>query len=126
MVDKLWYDWQRRLPINKNAFGGGSTSVFGLADMFPQFPTGMPPYLNVSAPEYPECSVSNLILRSIIPPSPATGSGRISRFGTSSTPKPARCATFISSLLVLCLCAFVCETRLIIVLFAPTNTFNAI
>lgn len=62
MVDKVWYDWQRRLPINKNAFGGGSISVFDLTDIFPQFPTGMPPYLNVSAPECPRCSASNLIL----------------------------------------------------------------
>ena len=48
MVDKIWYDWQRRLPMNKDAFGGGSTSVYDQPDTFPQFPTGMPPFLNVS------------------------------------------------------------------------------
>ena len=49
MVDKIWYDWQRRRTMNKYAFGGGSVTAFGNLDLFPQFPTGLPPFLNVSA-----------------------------------------------------------------------------
>ncbi|KAF9648026.1 Di-copper centre-containing protein [Thelephora ganbajun] len=49
MVDKLWYDWQNRLPMNKFAFGGGSVSAFGEFPAFFEFPTGAPPYLNFSS-----------------------------------------------------------------------------
>lgn len=49
MVDKIWYDWQNRVPMNKYAFGGGSNSTFGIFPDFFDFPTGKPPYLNVSS-----------------------------------------------------------------------------
>ena len=49
MVDKVWYDWQKKGPKNQYSYGGGS--VEGLVDFktFSQFPTGLPPYLDVSA-----------------------------------------------------------------------------
>jgi len=49
MVDKIWYDWQHALPMNKYAFGGGENATFGTSD-FVEFPTGKPPYLNLSTP----------------------------------------------------------------------------
>jgi len=48
MVDKMWADWQRRLKMNKYAFGGGGTTAFGTHPAFEQFPTGLPPFLGVS------------------------------------------------------------------------------
>ena len=47
MVDKIWYDWQNKDPRNKYAYGGGSIETSGTN--FTTFPTGYPPYLNVSA-----------------------------------------------------------------------------
>ena len=48
MVDKVWYDWQRRDLSNKNAFGGGLIS--SAADptvSSSEYPTGAPPWLDV-------------------------------------------------------------------------------
>ena len=50
MIDKLWYDWQRKSPKNKYAYGGGSVTAIPSYTNFTEFPTGLPPYLNVSAP----------------------------------------------------------------------------
>jgi hypothetical protein len=49
MVDKIWYDWQNKGPRNKYAFGGGSASALSNFTTFVTFPTGLPPYLGVSA-----------------------------------------------------------------------------
>ena len=46
-IDKMWYDWQRRDPSNKNAFGGGSVSSQVDPSQFSTYPTGAPPLLNV-------------------------------------------------------------------------------
>ena len=48
MIDKIWYDWQRRDPSNKNAFGGGSISGQVDPSQVLTYPTGAPPFLNVS------------------------------------------------------------------------------
>ena len=47
MVDKIWYDWQNKSPKNKYAFGGGSVQATD-STTYPDFPTGLPPYYNVS------------------------------------------------------------------------------
>ena len=58
MVDKIWYDWQQKGPRNKYAFGGGSVSavVNSTFATFVEFPTGLPPYVNVSAPFNLRCT----------------------------------------------------------------------
>lgn len=49
MIDKIWSDWQDKNPKNKYAYGGGSVTAFaGNFTIFAAFPTGLPPYLNVS------------------------------------------------------------------------------
>ena len=55
MIDKLWYDWQKLSPKNKNAFAGGSISVQVDPTQQAEYPTGAPPFLNVrssSSDEY--------------------------------------------------------------------------
>ena len=49
MVDKIWYDWQQRSTINQYSYGGGSVTALPSFTTFVQFPTGLPPYLSVSA-----------------------------------------------------------------------------
>ena len=54
MIDKIWYDWQRQDPSNKNAFGGGTVSwqvnsSFSLL----QYPIGAPPWLDVRCNSLP-------------------------------------------------------------------------
>ena len=48
MIDKMWSDWQNRLPENFYAFGGGSVGAHSQPGLYAQFPTGGPPFLNVS------------------------------------------------------------------------------
>ncbi|KAG6812166.1 hypothetical protein H0H92_004097 [Tricholoma furcatifolium] len=46
MVDKIWYEWQRRHPENLDAFSGGSIQAVGPAQS-DMYPVGTPPDLNV-------------------------------------------------------------------------------
>ena len=46
MIDKVWYDWQRRDPSNKNVFAGGTVS-WQAGGSYTEYPTGAPPLLNV-------------------------------------------------------------------------------
>lgn len=48
-MDKIWYDWQAKSTLNKYAFGGGSSEAVSTFALFTEFPTGLPPYLGVSA-----------------------------------------------------------------------------
>jgi hypothetical protein len=48
MVDKVWYDWQNRDLVNAKSFSGGSVEHLASLDDYNQYPTGGPPYLNVS------------------------------------------------------------------------------
>ena len=50
MIDKVWYDWQNKNSRNKYAYGGGSVTALPNFLNFTEFPTGLPPYLNVSGP----------------------------------------------------------------------------
>ena len=49
MIDKVWYDWQNKSPRNKYSYGGGSVTPLPHYTTYETFPTGLPPYLNVSA-----------------------------------------------------------------------------
>ena len=49
MIDKVWYDWQNKSIKNKYSYGGGSVTPLPSFSAFQQSPTGLPPYLNVSA-----------------------------------------------------------------------------
>jgi len=48
MVDKIWYDWQKKGPKNLYAFEGGSVAPLNNFSLFTQFPNGYVPFLNVS------------------------------------------------------------------------------
>jgi hypothetical protein len=48
MVDKVWYDWQSRDPVNMENFFGGSAQHIESVDAYNQYPNGGPPYLSVS------------------------------------------------------------------------------
>ena len=48
MIDKVWYDWQNAHPENFWSFAGGSVSFLIQPDLSETFPTGGPPFLNVS------------------------------------------------------------------------------
>jgi tyrosinase len=48
MVDKIWYDWQNRDPVNVKSFFGGSIQHTDSLDDYNEYPNGGPPYLSVS------------------------------------------------------------------------------
>ena len=48
MVDKIWFDWQNKSPKNRYAFTGGSVEALDTFADFTEFPTGLPPFVNVS------------------------------------------------------------------------------
>ena len=48
MIDKIWYDWQIRDPVNVQSFFGGSVGRLESLDAYNQYPNGGPPYLGVS------------------------------------------------------------------------------
>ena len=48
MVDKIWFDWQNKSPKNRYAFTGGSVEALDNFADFTEFPTGRPPFVNVS------------------------------------------------------------------------------
>ncbi len=48
MVDKVWFDWQHRHPMNANSFFGGSVQALQSLQTYQQYPNGGPPFLDVS------------------------------------------------------------------------------
>jgi len=48
MVDKIWFDWQNKHPENFYSFFGGSVGAHSQPGLYKEFPTGGPPFLNVS------------------------------------------------------------------------------
>ncbi|KAG7451672.1 Di-copper centre-containing protein [Guyanagaster necrorhizus] len=44
-VDKVWYDWQNKSPVNKNAYAGGSVQLVQNRTMYLENPNGGPPFL---------------------------------------------------------------------------------
>jgi tyrosinase len=48
MIDKIWYDWQNRDPMNANSFYGGSVEYIYSLAAWDEYPNGGPPYLDVS------------------------------------------------------------------------------
>ena len=48
MIDKIWYDWQRRNPLNAKNFFGGSVEYLESLAAYNQYPNGGPPFLSVS------------------------------------------------------------------------------
>jgi tyrosinase len=62
MVDKLWYDWQNRDPMNANSFNGGSVGyIYNLA-AYDEYPNGGPPYLNVSTRVLAQLGIEEFML----------------------------------------------------------------
>jgi len=49
MIDKIWYDWQSRDPVNVESFYGGSVQHIESVDAFNQYPNGGPPYLGLNS-----------------------------------------------------------------------------
>jgi hypothetical protein len=48
MIDKIWYDWQNRDPLNAQSFFGGSLESINNLTAYNENPTGVGPYLDVS------------------------------------------------------------------------------
>jgi hypothetical protein len=48
MIDKIWYDWQMRDPLNAQSFFGGSLESINNLTVYNENPTGVGPYLDVS------------------------------------------------------------------------------
>jgi tyrosinase len=48
MIDKIWYDWQCRNPLNAKNFFGGSVEYLESLAAYNQYPNGGPPFLSVS------------------------------------------------------------------------------
>lgn len=49
MIDKIWYDWQRKDPINAKSFYGGSVQHLESMAAHDQYPNGGPPFLNLTS-----------------------------------------------------------------------------
>ncbi|KAI9436651.1 hypothetical protein H4582DRAFT_1962308 [Lactarius indigo] len=49
MIDKLWYDWQHRNQTNAESFFGGSVQALQSVESYNKYPTGAPPFLNLSS-----------------------------------------------------------------------------
>ncbi|KAH8994114.1 Di-copper centre-containing protein [Lactarius hatsudake] len=49
MIDKLWYDWQHRSQTNAESFFGGSVEALQSVESYNKYPTGAPPFLNLSS-----------------------------------------------------------------------------
>ena len=47
MIDKIWYDWQNRDPVNAESFFGGSVESLSSLAAYNQYPNGGPPFLDV-------------------------------------------------------------------------------
>ena len=62
MVDKLWYDWQNRDPMNANSFYGGSVEYIHSLAAYDEYPNGGPPYLNVSTRVLARLGIDELAL----------------------------------------------------------------
>jgi len=81
MIDKVWYDWQNKDPRNKYAYGGGSVTAVPSYLNYTIFPTGLPPYLNVSvSPDLKRIFLSHTP-PSLIVRSPVTVYGTTLQFG---------------------------------------------
>jgi len=46
MVDKVWYDWQRKNPANFWAYHGGSVEKIDDLPDYEKYPNGGPPFLS--------------------------------------------------------------------------------
>ena len=50
MIDKIWYDWQKKGLKNKYSYEGGSVTALPNYRNYTIYPTGLPPFLNVGVP----------------------------------------------------------------------------
>lgn len=48
MIDKIWYDWQNRDPLNADSFNGGTVEQINSLAAYNEYPNGGGPYLDVS------------------------------------------------------------------------------
>ena len=100
MVDKIWYDWQNAHPENFWSFLGGSVGGHSAPGLYVEFPTGGPPFLNVS-----EGSILNasplIVADSTVPRSLARRCRRMEssetlRSSRSWIPRTRGCVMFMS------------------------------
>ena len=97
MVDKTWYDWQRKSPENKYAYGGGTVPALSNFSLFIQYPTGLPPFAHVSSSSHfmrnSRYLINFVLLLSSRLNSPVMVCGTMLPFGMSWTPKEILSAT---------------------------------
>ena len=48
MIDKVWYDWQNRDPVNANSFNGGAVEQIANLTIYDVWPNGGAPFQDVS------------------------------------------------------------------------------
>lgn len=87
MIDKIWYDWQHKSPRNELAYGGGSVGPYANYATFSSFPSGLPPFLGVSARSDLKRVSMMTSIRFFLPPSltarfQVTACGMGFKFGT--------------------------------------------
>jgi len=66
MIDKIWYDWQNRDPVNAESFFGGSVESLSSLAAYNQYPNGDPPFLNLSSTMpadglFPEVTIGDVL-----------------------------------------------------------------
>ena len=97
MIDKIWYDWQNLNIESQFSYGGGSVAALTNFTEFTLFPTGLPPYLNVSVLSNPPkglvCSRILFAFLSSTAIYPVTVCGTTLPFGTSCGRREIPCAT---------------------------------
>ncbi|KAJ6559934.1 Di-copper centre-containing protein [Mycena capillaripes] len=49
MIDRIWFQWQKKHELNKYAFEGGSVQRLENATAFSKYPTGSAPYLTMNS-----------------------------------------------------------------------------
>ena len=79
MIDKVWYDWQNKNPRNKYAYGGGSVTAVPSYKNLTEFPTGLPPYLNVSG----SSTLKRLVSHTPRPPLSLIARSSVTVYGTT-------------------------------------------
>ena len=60
MIDRIWYEWQNRNLASATSFFGGSVEHLDNEADYQQYPTGGPPYLNVSTCQFKLRDISEL------------------------------------------------------------------
>jgi len=82
MIDKIWHDWQEKSPKNKYSYGGGTISPIPSFTNYTKFPTGLPPFLNVSASSDLERTYIIIVSDTLFSPPSLVARSLVTDYGT--------------------------------------------